>query len=113
MATKLEGLWVAQYSGIQGFDNGIVVLIDGQVLGGDNGFTYIGTYQATEVGLNGKVTVHNFDPKIASVIPIPGDYTLTLDVRWQGEGVLQGTGAVADQSAIGMAVKLTKHASLR
>jgi hypothetical protein len=107
----LEGLWVVQHTGVQGFDNGVVVLIDGKVLGGDNGFTYIGTYQPTDVGVKAKVTVHNFDPKIASIVPIPGDYTLDLDVRWQGDAVLQGTGALADQ--IGIAVKLTKHASLR
>jgi hypothetical protein len=113
MAAILEGLWVVQYTGVQGFDNGVVVLIDGKVLGGDNGFTYIGTYQQTEAGLNAKVTVHNFDPRVASVVPIPGDHTLNLEVRWQGEGVLQGTGGLSDQSAIGIAVKLTKHASLR
>lgn len=48
----IEALWVVQYSGIQGFDSGVVVLTGGKVLGGDNGFTYVGTYSASDVGLN-------------------------------------------------------------
>jgi hypothetical protein len=108
----IEGLWVVQYSGVRGFDNGVVVLTNGRILGGDNGFTYIGTYQPSETGMRAMVKVHNFDPRVSSVLSIPGDYTINLDLRWQGEGVLQGQGALADQNAIGIAVKLTKHASL-
>jgi hypothetical protein len=108
----IEGLWVVQYTGIQGFDSGIVVLTAGKVLGGDNGFTYIGTYTPSDAGLRATVRVHNFNPKIASVVPLPGDYTLDLDLHWVAEGVLQGQGAVVDLHALGIAVKLTKHAAL-
>ena len=108
----IEGLWVVQYSGIQGFDSGVIVLTAGKVLGGDNGFTYIGTYSASDAGLDATVRVHKFNPQIAGIVPLPGDYTLSLNLRWAGDGVLQGQGAVVDLHALGIAVKLTRHASL-
>ncbi len=40
----IEGLWAVQYVGIQGNGGGVVVFIDGKVLGGDTGYTYVGTY---------------------------------------------------------------------
>lgn len=58
------------------------------------------------------VRVHNFNHQIASIVPLPGDYTLDLDLRWVAEGILQGQGAVVDLHALGIAVKMTKHASL-
>lgn len=34
----IEGLWVVQYEGTAGGDGGVVVLVNGQVLGGDSAF---------------------------------------------------------------------------
>lgn len=108
----VDGLWVVQYVGMQGSDNGVIVLTNGKVLGGDNGFTYIGTYEQMDNGLKATVKVHNFDPKISSVLSFPGGFTVQLDLRWEGEGTLQGQGTLVDGSAVGLVVKLTKQTSL-
>lgn len=108
----VEGLWVVQYVGTQGSDGGVVVLTQGKVLGGDNGFTYIGTYQASDAGVKARVRIHQFNPQVPNILSLPGDYTLEIDLRWEGKNVLQGQGVVADEHSLGMAIKLTKHAAL-
>jgi hypothetical protein len=40
----MEGFWTVQFSGVQGFGSGILVLIGGQLFGGDTSFLYTGTY---------------------------------------------------------------------
>ena len=40
-----EGLWIVQYEGTAGGDGGVIVLVQGRVLGGDNAYVYTGSYQ--------------------------------------------------------------------
>ncbi len=44
----MEGFWIIQFKGIEGFGTGVVTLIGGKLFGGDSGFIYRGTY--TEQG---------------------------------------------------------------
>ncbi len=54
----MDGLWIVQFHGPQGVGGGVVVLTRGQVLGGDSGFTYHGTYERVKI-LNGHLCLED------------------------------------------------------
>ncbi len=56
----IDGLWVVQYEGIQGGGGTVLVFVEGQVLGGDNGFTVIGEYNLVGEHVTARVTVQNY-----------------------------------------------------
>jgi hypothetical protein len=107
----LEGLWIVQFEGIQGNGSGVVVFLKGHVLGGDNGFTYTGTYETDGKTLSGRVLVRNFLPSVTSVLGIPGDVELVLKGTVDGE-TIKGAARVANQETAGIVVKLTKASEL-
>ncbi len=53
----MEGFWTVQFTGIQGWGAGVVTLVNGQVLGGDSGFMYIGPYTEKGNTMNAKIHV--------------------------------------------------------
>jgi hypothetical protein len=106
----IDGLWTVQFHGPQGFGGGVVVLNEkGQVLGGDSGFFYAGSYQVSGDSFKGKVSVKNFDPAIPNVIGVVGDFDLLLEGKIQGASI-SGTGALATAPSAKIIVKLTKRA---
>lgn len=107
-----EGFWLVQFAGMEGLGAGVAVLSAGKVLGGDSGFTYIGTYESSERGVRATVLVENFDPKIGSVLAIKGDFKLSLDVLWLDRNTLRGNATLVTPPGIGIAVKLTRKSDL-
>ena len=107
-----EGLWIVQYAGMEGKDAGVVVLTQGKVLGGDNAFTYIGTYRQIENGLEASVLVQNYNSSIGNVLGIKGDFTLVLRVKSVSSGVMEGEGTTPAAPGFGLKVKMTRRAKL-
>ena len=108
----LEGLWIVQYVGLTGSDSGSVVLVNGKVLGGDNGFVYTGVYKENEGGISARIDVHNFNPLVASVFNIKGDYTLQAELKFKAEDILQGNASLIPPEGVGIILKLTKYCGL-
>jgi hypothetical protein len=108
----IDGLWIVQFHGPQGVGGGVAVFTKGQILGGDSGFTYAGTYDLKDNVLRGKVLVKNFDPAVPNVLGIPGDFDLILDAKVEGNEIA-GTGALAKLPDSKIVVRLRKSADLR
>ena len=107
----IEGLGIIQYVGVQGDDAGVVVFVNGRVLGGDNAFAYVGEYTAHNNSLNARVHVSNFQPNISSVLGVQGDFDLQITAPITGN-IIQGAASLVGQAGAGIAVRLTKKASL-
>jgi hypothetical protein len=107
----VEGLWVVQFHGPQGNGGGVVVLVRGQVLGGDSGFAYSGTYEFKGDTFSARVQVKNFDAAIPNVLGIPGSLDLVIDAKMQGDGIA-GTAALASAPDSKMFVRLKKFVDL-
>jgi T3SS negative regulator,GrlR len=109
--SMLDGFWILQIQKPGLTSGGVVVFINGKVFGGDNGFAWVGTYQASEQLIKGRVAVHNFDPSIPSILGIPGDYDLhfTGNVK---DTVITGTAILANRAQDSLAIRLTKRANL-
>jgi hypothetical protein len=108
----IDGLWIVQFHGPQGVGGGVAVFTKGQVLGGDSGFAYVGTYDLKDNLLKAKVAVKNFDPAISNVLGIPGDFDLIIEAKVEGDEI-SGTGALAKLPDSKIVVRLSKNASLR
>jgi hypothetical protein len=74
----MEGLWIVQYMGLHGDGGGVAVFMNGKVLGGDSGYTYIGTYTVQDDVLESQIRVKNFLPEVPNVLGIIGDFDLEL-----------------------------------
>src|SRR5277367_711956 len=107
-----DGLWIVQFHRPPGVGGGVAVFTKGQILGGDSGYTYVGTYEVNDNLLQGKVLVKNFDSAVPNVLGIPGDFELVLDAKVQGNE-MSGTGALVKMPDSKIVVKLKKRVDLR
>ena len=108
----IEGLWVVQFAGMEGKGGGVVVLTKGHVLGGDSGYTYIGTFHEFGEGIQATVLVQNFTPSVGNVLGVSGDFTLNLRATAVSTGILEGEGSTPLAPGIGLKVKLTRRANM-
>ncbi len=81
------------------------------MFGGDNGFTWVGTYGGDGRPVKARIRVHNFDPDIKSVLGIEGDYDMHFSGFLDGD-VITGTAMVASQPQHSIAIRLEKRAKL-
>ncbi len=107
----IEGFWIVQFAGMEGRGGGVAVLLKGQVLGGDNAYTYVGTYEGSGPDYRATVEVQNFDPSIGDVMGIQGNYTLNLVLKLEGDE-LHGQGSTPSAPGFNMRVRLTRRANL-
>ena len=107
----VDGFWILQVQIPEFSSGGVAVFIKGKVFGGDNGFTWVGTYEGDDRLVKARVNVHNFDPAIQSVFGIAGDYELHFSGNVQGD-VIMGTAMLANQPQKTLGIRLTKRANL-
>jgi len=107
----VEGLWIVQFQGMADSGGGVIVLVKGQVLGGDSAFVYTGSYETKGDTIAARALVRNFNPAIGNVHGIKGDFELTLRGTIQ-DGVIKGSASLVNQEGPGMVVKLTRITAL-
>lgn len=104
----IDGMWIIQFQGVLGSDAGVVVFTKGKVMGGDNGFTYIGDYSIKD----GTLKIHRFNPKIQSVLGVASDdYALDVTATVNGD-IMKGQASLVGEVGSGIVIKLTKCAEL-
>lgn len=108
----IDGLWIVQFHGPLGVGGGVAVFTRGQILGGDSGFTYRGTYELKDNVLKAKVSVGNFDFAASNVLGIPGNFDLLVEGKLQGNEIT-GTGALAKAPDSKIVVRLRKSTDLK
>jgi len=90
---------------------GVCILLGGKIFGGDNGFTWVGTYSADDRLIKARVHVNNFDPSVQSVLGIPGDYDMHFSGNINGDAIT-GTAMVASQPQHSLPIRLMKRVNL-
>jgi hypothetical protein len=110
-AEMVEGFWIVQFEGMQGSGGGVAVLMKGQILGGDSGYTYTGSYKLNEKSIRARVSVRNFLPGVPSLLGTVGDFELDVTGNIDGD-VIRGSASLVNPPGIGIALKLTKRANL-
>jgi hypothetical protein len=107
----LDGLWILQIQTPQFTTGGVCVLIGGKIFGGDNGFTWVGSYAGDGRLVKGRVNVRNFDSAVKSVLGVSGDYDMHFSGNVQDDTII-GTAMLANQPQHSLPLKLTKRANL-
>jgi T3SS negative regulator,GrlR len=64
---NVNGLWTAEFSGGNGSGTGIVVLADGQILGGDTTYYYSGNFTEMGTQLKGNLDVVHYSGPLNNI----------------------------------------------
>ena len=107
----IEGFWILTILPPPVSSGGVAIFINGKVFGGDNGFTWVGSYNVRDQLLKARVRVHNFDPDIKSILALDGDYDMHISGAVHGNSI-SGTAMVANQPQHSLAIRLEKRAEL-
>ena len=109
---SIEGFWTVEFGSTTGrFGAGVVVFLNGGVMGGDNGYFYLGTYES--LGGNefrAVVDITPFVPGIESVFGALGrplKLVITGTLTDESHAIAQGQPAGMPNLRLG--VKLTKR----
>jgi len=105
----MEGFWTVQFAGVQGWDSGVVTLVNGQVLGGDSGFMYIGTYAQQGSMLIAKIHVKQYVPGVRNVM---GQSEFDLELTGTLHGAVLNFTATIPMTTMKLTGTLTKRLDL-
>jgi len=108
---EMNGLWTAEFGSSTGrFGGGVAVLRDGNIMGGDGMYFYIGNYKFTGNTFEATIKVSPFIDGAESVFKTVGrDLTLELYGSLTGEGLVTAQGHPKDMPDFNIGVKLTKR----
>jgi hypothetical protein len=107
----IEGFWIVRLLPPPVTSGGVILFMNGKVFGGDNGFTWVGTYAMSGAALRVRVQVHNFDKDIKSVLGVDGDYEMHFSGTLEGN-LVTGVVMIANQPQHSLAVRLERHSAL-
>ena len=105
----VEGFWILRIEPPPMSSGGIIMFIRGKVFGGDNAFTWLGSYSMNGQVVKGRVRVHNFDPEIKSVLGVKGDYEMHFSGILSGT-IITGTAMITNQPQHSLALRIEKAA---
>lgn len=74
-----NGLWTIEFiSTMNRFGEGILVLNNGRLLGGDNGYYYSGNYDVEDSNIRGTVSIIRFNKNVVSIFGDIDQFSLTF-----------------------------------
>src|SRR3990167_1716904 len=74
-----NGLWTIEFiSTMNRFGAGVLVLNNGRLLGGDNGYYYLGNYDVNDDNIRGTVAIIRFNKNVVSVFGDIDQFSLTF-----------------------------------
>ncbi len=107
----MNGFYSVHFTGPTGPGDGVVLLLDGNLYGGDSGYIYTGTYTLEGNALRAQVQVQQVVPGIPSVFGAFGNLTLSLSGNRAGE-VVEGSGNPIGNPHVRMGFRLQRRAHL-
>lgn len=88
----MEGFWVVQFIGVEGWGAGVVTLVNGKVFGGDSGYLFMGTYTENGNSFGAQIHVKQHTGGIANVMG-QSEFDLQLNGTLSG-AVISFSGAI-------------------
>jgi hypothetical protein len=107
----MNGLWTAEFGSSTGmFGSGVAVFRDGEILGGDDLYYYVGQYQLDGQSFKASLTISPFIEGAESVFKTVGtSLTLELAGTLIDSSHATGHGTPKEMPSVKFGVKLTKR----
>jgi len=109
--SKFGGLWTIHVENGQVSRCGVLLLTNQVALGGDSGFTFVGTTKQSAGLITARLSVCNFSPKFPNLFGFFGNCDLDLVGALQGDEVL-GRATVVHRPDITAPLRLVRRAGL-
>lgn len=106
----INGLWTVSFASNTSMGAGVVVVNGGDILGGDSGFTYVGSLVNQNGVLTVRINVDQFIPGATSVFSGLTHFTLVLTGK-DNPSQIQFTGNVEGMPNTTFMAVATKHRS--
>lgn len=110
---NFDGVWLVKLFGSNHsvFGEGILVLRDGSVHGGDHGFFYEGTYQCFDGHIKARLTITNYARAKSTLFGSFGsaelaEYTLTLEGTDDGKEIIHLSGCAVGHEELAIEAEL-------
>jgi hypothetical protein len=104
----IDGFWIVQFEGMQGRGGGVMLLKNGNVFGGNSGYTFMGTYQADDRSVKAQIKIQRFIPGVPNAWGMQGDFELQVQGAVQGD-IIRGTAQLYPAGMV-IPVKLSRRA---
>jgi hypothetical protein len=85
---SVNGLWTAEFTTASGAGTGVVVFVDGRIMGGDAAYYYSGTYQEEGPRLNARLFVKHYAGPLTNVFGQLREVHLTLVASAGGQYII-------------------------
>ncbi len=104
----MEGFWTANFRTPNGMGTGVAYFTRDSIYGGDNGFTYIGSYSLVGDTIDATLEIRNFTPGVQTVFGTGGQ-PFTLKIHGTvAKDVMNGQGSASHAPGMSFHVALKK-----
>ena len=105
---ELNGLWTVRFERAQAHASAIVVLLNGQLLGGDSGFFYTGSYEMFDEVFRARIAVTQYDSTVSGPFRFERRCVLILEGKI-GSDTVSGAGIIAADPTTTYVITLTRQ----
>ena len=107
----MNSFFTVHFAGPSAPGDGVVVLMNGHIFGGDSGYIYIGTYSEDGNRLSASVQVQQFVPGFANVFGGFGSLRIVLNGTRNGDAI-EGSGSIEGNPSVRMTFSMLRRADL-
>lgn len=105
----IEQLWSLEYvSGLSDEGGGVIVLENGRIIGGDNNYFYIGSYDLKNNKFNATIDVKHYSGSYNPIFGNMDELILKLDGKYDEDEMLL-TGHVLEEPSLEVHIRLRYH----
>lgn len=109
----MNGLWTVHFdSTLNRFGQGVLVLNDGKLLGGDEGYYYSGTYKVTDSKIYGDINVTRYDSEYKSVIGDLDDFHFNFSGKVNDDYHFEAVAPVNEKENLYIKIKGNKKVDM-
>lgn len=106
----VDGLWTVEFATSLGQGSGVATFVDGNVLGGDSSYYYVGRYSASGSSIKARLTVMHYSGPMSNVFGPLREIQLEIDGAFSGDLIMaRGHIPTARHMQMSLRLKRVQH----